>query len=36
IIRDAGHIPCVEQPEALVALIRSFIASLAPGAETHG
>lgn len=36
IIRDAGHIPCVEQPEALIALIRSFIASLAPGAETHG
>ena len=36
IIRDAGHIPCVEQPEALVALIRNFIASLAPGAETHG
>ncbi|MCA0046555.1 3-oxoadipate enol-lactonase [Mesorhizobium sp. B283B1A] len=36
IIRDAGHIPCVEQPEALVALIRGFIASLAPGAETHG
>lgn len=36
IIRDAGHIPCVEQPEALVALIRDFIASLAPGAQTHG
>ncbi|TJV06826.1 MAG: 3-oxoadipate enol-lactonase [Mesorhizobium sp.] len=36
IIRDAGHIPCVEQPEALTALIRGFIASLAPGAETHG
>ncbi|WP_171878157.1 3-oxoadipate enol-lactonase [Mesorhizobium loti] len=36
IIRDAGHIPCVEQPKALVALIRDFIASLAPGAETHG
>ncbi|MBZ9771795.1 3-oxoadipate enol-lactonase [Mesorhizobium sp. CO1-1-8] len=35
-IRDAGHIPCVEQPEALIALIRDFIASLAPGAETHG
>ncbi|EPE94492.1 3-oxoadipate enol-lactonase [Rhizobium grahamii] len=25
IIRDAGHIPCVEQPEALTALIRAFI-----------
>jgi 3-oxoadipate enol-lactonase len=36
IIRDAGHIPCVEQPEALAALIRNFIASLAPGAEAHG
>lgn len=36
VIRDAGHIPCVEQPEALVALIRGFVASLAPGAETHG
>ncbi|TPK98444.1 3-oxoadipate enol-lactonase [Mesorhizobium sp. B2-4-12] len=36
IIRNAGHIPCIEQPEALVALIRGFIASLAPGAETHG
>ncbi|WP_027058389.1 3-oxoadipate enol-lactonase [Mesorhizobium loti] len=36
IIRDAGHIPCVEQPEALVTLIRDFIASLASGAETHG
>jgi len=36
IIRNAGHIPCIEQPEALVALIRGFVASLAPGAETHG
>ncbi len=25
IIRDAGHIPCVEQPEALTAVIRTFI-----------
>ncbi len=25
IIRDAGHIPCVEQPEALTAIIRAFI-----------
>ncbi|WP_137932580.1 3-oxoadipate enol-lactonase [Mesorhizobium comanense] len=36
IIRGAGHIPCIEQPEALVALIRDFLASLSPGAETHG
>ncbi|KQV66338.1 3-oxoadipate enol-lactonase [Rhizobium sp. Root1220] len=25
IIRDAGHLPCVEQPEALTAVIRAFI-----------
>ena len=25
-----------KQPKALVALIRDFVASLAPGAETHG
>ncbi|TPM40799.1 3-oxoadipate enol-lactonase [Mesorhizobium sp. B2-3-4] len=36
IIGSAGHIPCIEQPEAMVALIRDFVASLAPGAETHG
>ncbi|MER9329969.1 3-oxoadipate enol-lactonase [Mesorhizobium sp. M0488] len=36
IIRGAGHIPCIEQPEALTALIRDFIASLPSGAETHG
>ncbi|WP_027055885.1 3-oxoadipate enol-lactonase [Mesorhizobium erdmanii] len=36
IIRDAGHIPCVEQPQALVALIRDFVASLASGADNHG
>jgi 3-oxoadipate enol-lactonase len=27
VIKDAGHIPCVEQPEALTALIRTFIRS---------
>ncbi|MFZ2103139.1 MAG: 3-oxoadipate enol-lactonase [Oricola sp.] len=27
-IADAGHIPCVEQPEALVAVMRAFIAGL--------
>jgi 3-oxoadipate enol-lactonase len=36
IIRDAGHIPCVEQPEALTALIRDFVASLPDGKQTHG
>ena len=30
VISGAGHIPCVEQPEALASLIRGFIASL-PG-----
>ncbi|MNE81869.1 3-oxoadipate enol-lactonase 2 [compost metagenome] len=25
IVKDAGHIPCVEQPEALTDLIRTFI-----------
>ncbi|OHV79651.1 3-oxoadipate enol-lactonase [Ensifer sp. LCM 4579] len=27
IIRDAGHIPCVEQPEALLAVLRGFLAA---------
>jgi 3-oxoadipate enol-lactonase len=30
-IAGAGHIPCVEQPEALSALIRSFISSVSHG-----
>ncbi len=25
VIKDAGHIPCVEQPEALTAVIRAFV-----------
>lgn len=28
-IEGAGHIPCVEQPEALVALVRNFVADVA-------
>jgi len=36
VIRDAGHIPCVEQPEALTALIRNFVASLPSGKQAHG
>ncbi|GLS34780.1 3-oxoadipate enol-lactonase [Mesorhizobium tianshanense] len=36
IVRDAGHIPCVEQPAALTALIRDFVASLPTGKQTHG
>lgn len=31
VIERAGHIPCVEQPTALVALLRDFIAALPPG-----
>ena len=33
IIADAGHIPCVEQPEALTTLLQGFIAAL-PAAGT--
>ena len=29
VIRDAGHIPCVEQPEALTEIIRAFVAEIA-------
>lgn len=36
IIRDAGHIPCVEQPGALTALIREFLASLPQRKQIHG
>ena len=25
VIKDAGHIPCVEQPEALTEVIRAFV-----------
>ena len=35
-VRNAGHIPCVEQPEALVALIHDFVASLPEGKSAHG
>lgn len=31
IIPDAGHIPCVEQPEVLAALIRSFLKTVKAG-----
>ncbi|WP_018238220.1 3-oxoadipate enol-lactonase [Ensifer sp. BR816] len=31
VIRDAGHIPCVEQPEALTATLSRFFTSLSPG-----
>ncbi|MCF3641158.1 3-oxoadipate enol-lactonase [Rhizobium sp. TRM95111] len=36
IIADAGHIPCVEQPETLTALIRAFLATLPAGDAPHG
>ncbi|TPJ19403.1 3-oxoadipate enol-lactonase [Mesorhizobium sp. B2-7-2] len=36
VIRNAGHIPCIEQPEALVTLIRDFVASLPGGRSAHG
>jgi 3-oxoadipate enol-lactonase len=35
-IHDAAHIPCIEQPDALTALIRDFVASLPNGEQTHG
>ena len=31
VIEDAGHIPCVEQPDALVAVMRAFISGLDAG-----
>jgi 3-oxoadipate enol-lactonase len=34
VIRDAGHIPCVEQPEALTAVIRAFIDFVLHGEKT--
>jgi 3-oxoadipate enol-lactonase len=36
IIADAGHIPCVEQPETLTALIRAFLANLPAGDAPNG
>lgn len=36
VIEDAGHIPCVEQPEILAGMIRAFIATLPAGDEPHG
>ncbi|MBZ9862509.1 3-oxoadipate enol-lactonase [Mesorhizobium sp. CA12] len=35
-IRDAAHIPCIEQPDALVTLIRDFAASLPEETSAHG
>lgn len=36
VIASAAHIPCVEQPEALTALLVDFIAKLPTGANTDG
>lgn len=36
IIKGAGHIPCVEQPEILAEMIRAFIATLPAGETPHG
>ena len=36
IIADAGHIPCVEQPETLTVLIRAFLEQIMSGDEPHG
>ncbi|MDK4703951.1 3-oxoadipate enol-lactonase [Rhizobium sp. CNPSo 4062] len=34
VIKDAGHIPCVEQPEALTEVIRAFIDVVLRGEQT--
>lgn len=36
LIRDAGHIPCVEQPEMLVAVILAFIDEFKLGEKSNG
>ncbi len=36
VIKDAGHIPCVEQPEMLTDMIRAFIDTLSAGDTPHG
>ncbi len=35
VIKDAGHIPCVEQPEMLTAVLRAFIDTIPPGEHAH-
>lgn len=36
VIRDAGHIPCVEQPEMLTTIIEAFLAPVISGEAAHG
>ena len=35
VIKDAGHIPCVEQPEMLTEMIRAFIDTIPAGGKLH-
>jgi 3-oxoadipate enol-lactonase len=35
IIAGAGHIPCVEQPDRLAALIRGFVGGVMAGTAPH-
>ncbi|AZO12116.1 MULTISPECIES: 3-oxoadipate enol-lactonase [unclassified Mesorhizobium] len=35
VIRDAGHITCIEQPDALATLVRGFVASLGKERRAH-
>ena len=35
VIRDAGHIPCVEKPEALTAVLRAFFEIVTHGDNSH-
>jgi 3-oxoadipate enol-lactonase len=35
VIKDAGHIPCVEQPEILTEILRAFIDTLPSGEKPH-
>ena len=35
VIKDAGHIPCVEQPEMLTEMIRAFIDTIPTGGKLH-
>lgn len=36
VIKDAGHIPCVEQPEMLTTIIEAFLAPVISGETAHG
>nr|WP_210314697.1 3-oxoadipate enol-lactonase [Rhizobium sp. AQ_MP] len=36
VIKDAGHIPCVEQPELLTTIIEAFLAPVISGEAAHG